>query len=125
MVKTESTSVDALDRVFHEPSRMAILSVLCTARQGMTFTELRDRCGLTDGNLSRHIKTLEEDGVVRCVKAFVKGKPRTTVVLTASGSKRFRSYLDALTDVLHQAREAMAADAAAVPQRRAGLAMAT
>ena len=46
---------DALERVFHEPSRMAILSALCTVRGGMPFTELRDRCGLTDGNLSRHL----------------------------------------------------------------------
>lgn len=102
--------MDAIERVFHEPNRMAILSVLCAARGGMPFTELRDRCGLTDGNLSRHIKTLEEEGIVRCTKAFVNGKPRTTVAMTASGSKRFQTYLDALTDVLKQAKAAMKAE---------------
>ncbi|HNX36431.1 MAG TPA: transcriptional regulator [Kiritimatiellia bacterium] len=101
---------EALDRVFHEPNRMSILSVLCNAPAGLPFTELRDCCGLTDGNLNRHVKTLEEEGIVRCTKAFVNGKPRTTVALTASGSKRFQTYLDALTDVLKQAKAAMKAE---------------
>ena len=99
--------IDLLGRIFHEPSRMAIVSVLCASRGGMTFTELRDRCGLTDGNLNRHVKALEEEGVVRCAKAFVDAKPRTTVKLTASGTKRFKAYLDALTEVLAQAKGAL------------------
>jgi len=114
--------MDAIERVFHEPNRMAILSVLCASREGVAFTELRDRCGLTDGNLNRHIKTLEEAGVVRCTKAFVNDKPRTTVVLTASGSKRFQAYLDALAAVLKQAKAAMGGEfrrQAAVPQKLA------
>lgn len=49
--------MDAIERVFHEPNRMSILSVLCASRGGMPFTELRDRCGLTDDNLNRHVKT--------------------------------------------------------------------
>jgi DNA-binding transcriptional ArsR family regulator len=100
-------SVDSLERVFHEPNRMAILSVLCGARTGIPFTELRDRCGLTDGNLNRHLKTLQEEGIVRCAKAFVNGKPRTTVTLTATGTKRFQAYLDTLGEVLKQAKSAM------------------
>lgn len=105
-------SVDSLERVFHEPNRMAILSVLCAAREGLSFTDLRDRCGLTDGNLSRHLKTLEEEGIVRCTKAFVNGKPRTTVTLTASGARRFQAYLDALTEVLKQAKSAIRRESA-------------
>ena len=115
----------ALEHVFHEPNRMAIVSVLCTSRDGVPFTELRDRCGLTDGNLSRHLKTLEEDGVVRCVKAFVKGKPRTTVVLTASGLKRFQAYLDALEAVFKQAKAAMGKKTAMARSTRASLSFAT
>jgi DNA-binding transcriptional ArsR family regulator len=110
-----SEGVDAIDRVLHEPSRMAILSALCAARAGVPFTELRDGCGLTDGNLSRHLKTLEEEGVVRCTKAFVEGKPRTTVTLTASGLKRFQAYLDTLSEVLKQARSAARREPAPAP----------
>ena len=105
--------MSAMESVFHEPSRMAIVSVLCASREGMPFTVLRDRCGLTDGNLSRHLRTLEGEGVVRCVKAFVGGKPRTTVVLTAGGLRRFQAYLDALAAVLKQAKAAMRGKAAA------------
>lgn len=112
MNPNRSERFDVLEKVFHEPNRMAILSVLCAAREGIAFTELRDRCGLTDGNLNRHIKVLEEEGIVRCTKAFVNGKPRTTVLLTASGTKRFQAYLDALTDVLKQAKSAMRHEAA-------------
>jgi len=98
---------DILERIFHEPSRMAIMSALCAAEDGLTFTELKDSCGLTDGNLSRHLKTLEEFGAVRTEKAFVALKPRTTVRLTTAGLARFREYLDALEDVLEKARKAL------------------
>jgi DNA-binding MarR family transcriptional regulator len=112
--------METIERVFHEPSRMAILSVLCVARGGMPFTELRDRCGLTDGNLSRHVKTLEEEGIVRCTKVFVNNKPRTTVMLTSSGIKRFQAYLDTLGEVLKRAKSAMRREpaSAAVPLGR-------
>lgn len=118
-------SADSLERIFHEPNRMAILSVLCAARGGLPFTELRDRCGLTDGNLNRHVKTLEEAGIVRCTKAFVDGKPRTTVTMTTSGTKRFQAYLDALGAVLKLAQAAMEAERAPLKRGMGRLATAT
>jgi DNA-binding MarR family transcriptional regulator len=66
--------------------------------------------GLTDGNLSRHLKALEEASVIRISKTFVGVKPRTTVTLTDKGLKRFDDYLSALADVLKKARKAMATD---------------
>lgn len=96
----------ALERLFHEPSRLAILSALCAARDGLSFTELRDACRLTDGNLSRHLKALEEEEVVRISKAFVGDKPRTTVALTRNGLARFSLYLDTLAAVLQDAKRA-------------------
>jgi len=96
----------ALERLFHEPNRLAILSALCSARDGLSFTELRDACHLTDGNLNRHLKALEEDGVVKIHKAFVDDKPRTTVALTRDGLTRFSLYLDTLSAVLQDARRA-------------------
>ena len=47
-----------LTRVFHEPSRLAIMSALCAAASGLSFNELKAACDLTDGNQSRHLKTL-------------------------------------------------------------------
>lgn len=99
-----------LERLFHEPNRMAILSNLCAATGPMSFTDLKTASGLTDGNLSRHLKALQDAGIVRVKKTFVGVKPRTTVTLTEKGLKRFDEYLVALSDVLKRAQQAMASD---------------
>jgi DNA-binding transcriptional ArsR family regulator len=106
MTDTRHDPAGALERLFHEPNRLAILSALCTARNGLAFTELRDTCRLTDGNLNRHLKALEEAGIVRVHKAFVNDKPRTTVSLTRGGLTRFHQYLETLEGVLQEARRA-------------------
>lgn len=103
----QPAETDVLERIFHEPSRMTILSALCAASEDLAFTELKALSGLTDGNLSRHLKVLEEAGVIRIRKTFVGVKPRTTVSLTDKGLKRFDEYLSALSDVLKKARQAV------------------
>ena len=108
MSERENSACDALERIFHEPARLAIMSALCSvAADGRTFNELKADCRLTDGNLSRHLNVLEEAGVVRIRKEFVEAKPRTTVFLSAAGLTRFRQYLDALEDLLKTARSAI------------------
>lgn len=110
MKQPVETDVSALERIFHEPNRMAILSALCAASEALTFTELKTLSGLTDGNLSRHLKALEEAGVIRIRKAFVGVKPQTSVALTDRGLKRFEEYLSALADVLKKAKQAVASE---------------
>ena len=114
MTEPTHDAASALERLFHEPNRLAILSALCTARDGMVFTELRDACGLTDGNLNRHLKALEEAGIIRVQKAFVADKPRTTIILTRAGLTRFNQYLETLAVVLQEARRAARREAAAL-----------
>ncbi len=96
--------VTNLDRVFHEPNRLAILSALCASDEPVAFTVLRDTCDLTDGNLNRHLKALEDDGIVAIRKAFVDRKPRTTIALTTRGLARFQAYIDTLGATLKQVR---------------------
>jgi len=96
-----------LERIFHEPKRLAIVSSLAGSRQGKTFLQLREECDLTDGNLSRHLKTLTEDGIVAQAKAFVGVKPQTTARLTHAGRTRFLQYLGALEHVVRRAGEAL------------------
>ena len=103
--------LQSLERLFHEPNRLAILSALCAADQPLTFTELRDACDLTDGNLNRHLTALEEAGVVGIDKQFVDRKPRTTIRVTPAGLARFRSYLDTLAELLHATRATLPAHA--------------
>lgn len=107
MNTTTDIRSDALERIFHEPNRLAIMSVLCGSRNGITFTELKGACRLTDGNLNRHLKVLEEAEAIRIEKAFVDAKPRTTIFLSETGSKRFSEYLDALAEVVDKARQAL------------------
>jgi len=96
-----------LERIFHEPKRLAIVSSLAGSRQGKTFLQLKEECDLTDGNLSRHLKTLTEDGIIQQTKVFIGVKPQTTARLTDAGRARFLQYLDALEQVLSRAGEAL------------------
>ena len=106
----DPTLYEALEKIFHEPSRLAIMSALCAADDGLSFAELKETCSLTDGNLNRHLKVLEDSEVVRIRKTFVDSKPRTTVRLSKTGLARFNEYLAALEEVLQTARAALAAD---------------
>ena len=99
----------ALKTLFHEPNRLAIMSALSQALDGLTFNDLKRECDLTDGNLSRHLKTLEEAEAIRVEKTFVDAKPRTTVFLSNAGRKSFIEYLRALEEVLQKAAESVAA----------------
>jgi DNA-binding transcriptional ArsR family regulator len=112
--KPNDAPYDQLEKMFHEPNRLAIMSALCAEREGLTFTELKETCGLTDGNLNRHLRVLEESGAVRIDKRFVDSKPRTTVYITKPGLARFQEYLEALSAVLEQARKALPAEARGV-----------
>jgi DNA-binding transcriptional ArsR family regulator len=109
MKQPDPMPIDALERVFHEPNRLAIMSTLCASDEPISFTDLREICGLTDGNLNRHLKSLEDAGVIKVKKAFVERKPRTTVVITRHGLDRFQSYIDALGVALKQARQSIPA----------------
>ncbi len=92
-----------LDRVIHERGRMAIMSMLAAAPE-LSFTELRDALGMTDGNLTTHIRTLQEAGYVSVTKSFQNRRPLTTCALTASGKKAFTNYINLLEEIIQQNR---------------------
>ena len=115
MNENESFRQEALEKIFHEPNRLAIMSALCAADVGLSFNELKEACRLTDGNLNRHLKVLEEAGAVRIRKSFVASKPRTTVTLSKKGLDRFGEYLEALAGVLEKARAALPAEPSDAP----------
>ena len=76
-----------LDRLIHEPGRLAILTVLSSV-QAADFVFLQRTTGLTKGNLSSHLTKLEDAGLVEIHKRFVGKKPNTNVALTAVGKQR-------------------------------------
>ena len=109
MSADSSKPYERLERLFHEPNRLAIMSAVCGAGEGLTFTEIKESCDLTDGNLSRHLKVLDEADAVQITKMFVDNKPRTTVVVSEDGLSSFVAYLRALEDVLKSAEESLGA----------------
>ena len=92
-----------LDRVIHEKGRLAIMSMLAASPE-LSFTELRDALSMTDGNLTSHMRTLQENGYVAVSKSFQDNRPLTTCSLTAAGKKAFANYINLLEQVLQQAR---------------------
>jgi DNA-binding MarR family transcriptional regulator len=84
-----------LDRLIHEPGRLAILTVLSSV-QAADFVFLQRTTGLTKGNLSSHLTKLEEAGLVEIHKRFVGKKPNTNVTLTADGQQRIARHWDQL-----------------------------
>lgn len=120
MNANKNIEYEALEKIFHEPNRLAIMSSVCGSAKGLTFNELKSERGLTDGNLNRHLKVLEEAGAIRIEKRFVKSKPRTTVHLSKMGLNRFNEYLAALEGVLKKAQSALPADRRATAPLRIG-----
>ena len=97
---------DGLDRTIHERARLGVLTSLVANPKGLAFGELRRLCGLTDGNLSRHLAVLAEAGLVEIEKGFDKGRPQTLCRITVKGRRRYLEYLAVLEQVVRDADEA-------------------
>ena len=111
MAKTEAPfAFEGLDRVMHEKARLGVLSSLIAHPKGLAFADLKALCGLTDGNLSRHLQVLQEAGLVEISKSFENNRPQTTVKMTKSGRKRFLEYLALLEQVVRDAAKTAGED---------------
>jgi DNA-binding MarR family transcriptional regulator len=84
-----------LDRLIHEPARLAILTAL-TACHSADFTFLQSLTRLTQGNLSAHLTKLEQGGLVRIEKTFRGKLPQTCVLLTPTGRTSITTHWDRL-----------------------------
>ena len=97
---------DGLDRVMHEKARLGLLTSLAARPDGILFTDLKELCQLTDGNLSRHLTVLQEAGLVEIWKGFKGRRPQTLCRLTDAGRKRFLEYVGVLESVVADAMHA-------------------
>jgi DNA-binding transcriptional ArsR family regulator len=97
------TDFRKLDRVIHERGRLAIMSLLAGGGT-LTFTELKARLEMTDGNLSRHLATLQDHGLVHTERLVGVGRPQTEVRLTEDGVRALRRYIERLEAILEPAR---------------------
>jgi DNA-binding MarR family transcriptional regulator len=87
--------------VIHEKGRLAIMSMLAATAE-LSFTELRDALAMTDGNLTTHIKALQQEGYVSVAKSFQNRRPLTTCSLTADGRKAFAGYVGLLEQIVRE-----------------------
>jgi len=92
-----------LNRVIHEKGRLTIMSALAATPE-LSFTELRDTLGMTDGNLTTHIRILQEEGFVSVAKSYKNNRPLTSCSLTAAGRKAFAEYINLLEQIVQQSK---------------------
>jgi DNA-binding MarR family transcriptional regulator len=102
---------EGLDRVIHEKARLSVLTSLVAHPKGLAFGDLKEMCGLTDGNLSRHLAVLESAELIDIEKGYEGNRPQTVCRITPQGRRRYLDYLAVLEQVV---RDAASADRAPV-----------
>lgn len=90
-------------RLLNERIRLGIMSALSVS-QRMSFRELRDLLQTTDGNLSKHARTLEDAGYLICSKKFARRVPRTEYRLSAKGKRAFARHLNHMEALIRATR---------------------
>jgi DNA-binding MarR family transcriptional regulator len=92
--------IAGIDEVIHGRLRLGVMAFLAGAGHA-EFNTLKSRLQATDGNLSVHLRKLEEAGYVTIEKSFMNKKPLTTVRLTETGRSAFIRYLDAMAKLVN------------------------
>ena len=111
---------EGLERAIHEKARLGILTSLVVHPDGLLFSELRELCALTDGNLNRHLQVLQEAGLVEVWKGVRGNRPQTLVCLTEPGRQRFLEYVGVLEQIVADAAASTSTDAARARRYREG-----
>lgn len=88
-----------LNEIIHSRIRLAIMAMLISLQEA-EFTALRDRVNTTDGNISVHLKKLEEAGYLSVKKRFLDRKPTSTYRITQKGEKAFAIYVEQLEKLI-------------------------
>ena len=94
-------NVEDVDKVIHESARLIIMSYLYLV-DSADFLFIMQQSGFTFGNLSSHMKKLEEAGYIEVLKDFVNRRPRTMLKLTPAGRKAFKVYREKMRSLLDQ-----------------------
>ena len=102
--RQQESSAANLDRLIHERTRLAIVSALAV-NTSLTFNELKELLGASDGNLSVHARKLEDAGYVACTKSFAGRVPKTEFKLTAPGRRALEKYLNHMEALIQATRE--------------------
>jgi DNA-binding MarR family transcriptional regulator len=93
-------SISGLNKLFENRVRLGIMSALMI-NESLDFNNLKETLGVTDGNLASHLKSLEQNNLIRVSKKFIGKKPNTSFSVTESGAQLFREHLKALEDIIN------------------------
>ncbi len=97
--KSQWAGLNDVDRLIHEPARLAVMTILA-AVESADFLYLLHETELTKGNLSAHLSKLEEAGYIEIEKTFIGKRPHTNCRLTDEGQKAYAGYLQQLNELL-------------------------
>ena len=102
--KDGKMNVEPLDSLIHERLRLAIVSALAV-NNSLTFRELKQFLGMSDGNLSVHTQKLEAGGYLNCSKGFEGRQPKTEYTLTPAGRAALEHYLGHMESIIKAVRK--------------------
>jgi len=94
----ELQKIPTIDKIIHEPARLIIMAHLFVV-ESADFLFLQRQTGLTWGNISSHVRKLEDAGYIKVQKEFLDKKPHTTLTLTESGRAAFKEYRNSMKQV--------------------------
>jgi DNA-binding MarR family transcriptional regulator len=89
----------AIDQIVHQPVRTRLLAHLVSIHS-CSYTSLRDKVNISDGNMTTHIKVLLSNDYITMEKEFVDNKPKTTYMITKKGRQAFNNYIRALKSII-------------------------
>lgn len=96
--KTDLAGLAELDKLVHEPARLAVMALLYVV-ESADFTFVMNQTGLTWGNLSTHLTKLQEAGYIEVEKSFKGKRPNTSLKLSSKGREAFHEYVQKMKKV--------------------------
>ncbi|MEJ2664857.1 MAG: transcriptional regulator [Spirochaetia bacterium] len=93
-------NIGNIDPIIHSKYRLGILALLAGGDE-IDFNFFKGELGITDGNLSIHLRKLEEKSFISMKKQFVKRKPKTTFRITENGLHQYRQYLEEISKLFN------------------------
>lgn len=95
--------IENLNKLFDSRIRLGIMSALMV-NTDVSFNGLKELLDITDGNLASHLKTLEENSIIKVQKGFIGRKTNTTYLVTKSGEKDFKAHIEALEKMIRSTK---------------------
>lgn len=100
----ELSVIQNINKIIHEPARLLLMAHLFVV-ESADFLFLQRQTGLTWGNISSHLRKLENAGYVTVQKEFIDKKPHTTLKLTEKGRAAFKEYRKSMKQVFEDLPE--------------------